>query len=122
MPFDAPKAWLRDIAEAVDDIQQFTQGMDAEAFRADAKTRAAVERKFLVISEAAARLGDRAAVLCPGAQWHYIRGIGNRIRHGYDTVNAEIIWNTVQDHLPALRASVLRALQSVPTKSSEPDS
>ena len=120
MPFDAPQAWLRDIADAVADIQQFTEGMDAEAFRADAKTRAAVERKFLVISEAAARLGDRAAVLCPGVPWHNIRGIGNRIRYGYDTVNPEIIWNTVQDHLPALRASVLRALPSAPPKNSKP--
>jgi hypothetical protein len=32
--------------------------------QADAKTRAAVEGKFLIIGEAASRLGDQAARLC----------------------------------------------------------
>jgi hypothetical protein len=57
---------LRDIADVIDSIQEFTQGMDVEAFRADSKTVAAVERKLLVISEAAVRLGDQADSLCPG--------------------------------------------------------
>jgi uncharacterized protein with HEPN domain len=100
LPFSDSQSHLRDIIGAIDDIQKFTEGMDAAAFHADAKTRAAVERKFLVIGEAASRLGDQAARLCPGLPWQNIRGIGNRIRHGYDTVNPEIIWNTVQDHLP----------------------
>ena len=56
MPFDNPVSALRDIADAVDSIQQFTEGMDFEAFRQDLKTIAAVERKLLVISEAAIRL------------------------------------------------------------------
>ena len=69
MPFDNPVSALRDIADAVDSIQQFTEGMDFEAFRQDLKTIAAVERKLLVISEAAIRLREDAARLCPGLPW-----------------------------------------------------
>jgi len=36
---------------------QFVRGMDFEAFREDPKTIAAVERKLLLVSEAAVRLG-----------------------------------------------------------------
>ena len=121
MPFSDSQSHLRDIIGAIDDIQQFTEGMDAAAFHADAKTRAAVERKFLVIGEAASRLGDQAARLCPGLPWQNIRGIGNRIRHGYDTVNPEIIWNTVQDHLPSLRAAVTSALRSPEAPKTKPE-
>jgi|ERR1700685_2233427 len=46
-------------------IERFTSGVDFESFREDPKTIAAVERKLLVISEAAIRLGEQAAVLCP---------------------------------------------------------
>lgn len=44
---------MRDIADAIAAIKQFTLGFDAGTFRADAKTVAAVERKLQVISEAA---------------------------------------------------------------------
>jgi uncharacterized protein with HEPN domain len=47
LPFDSPASAFRDIAEAVDDIQQFTDGMDVEAFRQDPQVIAAVERKLL---------------------------------------------------------------------------
>lgn len=59
LPFDKPVSALRDIADAVVSIQQFTEGMDFEAFRQDLKTIAAVERKLPVISEAAIRLAAK---------------------------------------------------------------
>jgi uncharacterized protein with HEPN domain len=84
--------------------------MDFEAFRADSKTIAAVERKLLVISEAAVRLGDQAEALCPSLPWRDIRGIGNWLRHQYDHVDLETLWNTLEDDLPPLRIGVQRAL------------
>ena len=94
--------------------------MDFEAFRQDLKTIAAVERKLLVISEAAIRLKEDAAKLCPGLPWPEIRGIGNWLRHQYDRVDLETLWNTLQDDLPPLSASVRRALNP-PTKDSTPE-
>ena len=95
-------------------IVQFVRGMDLEAFREDPKTVAAVERKLLLVSEAAMRLGEDADRLCPGLPWHNIRGIGNWLRHRYDRVDVETVWNTVVDDLPSLRSGVLRALTPPP--------
>ena len=91
-------------------IVEFVRGMDLETFREDPKTIAAVERKLLLISEAAVRLGDDAERLCPGLPWRNIRGLGNWLRHRYDRVDVETVWNTVIDDLPPLRSGVLRAL------------
>jgi len=63
--------------------------MDLGAFREDPKMVAAVERKLLLISEAATRLGEDAERLCPGLPWHNIRGIGNWLRYRYDSVDVE---------------------------------
>ena len=95
-------------------IADFVRGMDLGAFREDAKTVAAVERKLLLISEAAARLGEDADRLCPGLPWHNIRGLGNWLRHRYDRVDMEMVWNTIIDDLPPLRSGVLRALKLPP--------
>lgn len=80
MPFRDTNRSLLDIADAIGLIEKFTAGMDFNAFREDPKTIAAVERKLLIISEAAIRLGDAAEVRCPGLRWGEIRGIGNWLR------------------------------------------
>ena len=114
MPFREPTLSLRDILDGVDMIVRFVRDMDFDAFREDPKTIAAVERKLLLISEAAVRLGEDAERLCPGLPWHNIRGLGNWLRHRYDRVDVETVWNTVIDDLPPLRSGVLRALTPPP--------
>ena len=121
MPFSEPSLSLADIRDAVTAIEQLTKDMDFDAFRKDPKTIAAVEHKLLVISEAAVRLGAEAEGLCPGLPWHNIRGIGNWLRHQYDRVDIETLWNTVADDLPPLKVSVNRALESLPPASRGPD-
>jgi uncharacterized protein with HEPN domain len=101
---------LRDIADAIGWIEQFTLGMDLKAFREDPKTIAAVERKLQIVGEAAIRLGDEAEHRLPGFAWPDIRGIGNWLRHQYERIELPVIWKTVRDDLPPLKAAVLRAL------------
>lgn len=111
MPFREPSLSLRDIVASIGAIERFTEGMDFEAFQADAKTIAAVERKLQVISEAAIRLGDDAERPCPGPPWRDIRGIGNWLRHQYHQLELDVVRKTVKDDLPPLKAVAQRALE-----------
>jgi uncharacterized protein with HEPN domain len=112
MPFEDAVSHFKDILASVDAIQRFVSGMDLDTFRWDEKTQAAVERKLQVISEAAIRLGDQAVELCPQIPWRDIRGIGNWLRHQYNRVDLETIWNTIQDDLPVLHGELVRLLQT----------
>jgi uncharacterized protein with HEPN domain len=60
--------------------------------------------------EAAIRLGDTAALLVPSQPWRDIRGMGNRLRHAYDRISVDVIWNAIGSDLPALAADVRTAL------------
>jgi uncharacterized protein with HEPN domain len=112
LPFrDAPSS-LRDIYEAIESIERFVERMDFSAFRTDEKTNAAVERKLLVLSEAARRLGDDGERLCPSIPWDNIRGIGNWLRHQYDRIEPSVIWQTVERDLPPLKLAVGKILGS----------
>jgi uncharacterized protein with HEPN domain len=82
---------FRDIANAISLIEEFTSGMDSDGFREDPRTIAAVERKLLVISEAAIRLGQEAEFRCPGPPWGEIRGIGNWLRHQDDAIELPVL-------------------------------
>jgi uncharacterized protein with HEPN domain len=110
MPFEDARSSLRDILDSIRFIEQFVRGMDFETYAADDRTQAAVERKMLIISEAATRLRGDAETICPGVSWRDIRGIGNWLRHQYDHVEVETIWNTIEDDLPPLKTAVEKAL------------
>jgi uncharacterized protein with HEPN domain len=101
---------FRDIADAITMIEEFTSGMDVDAFRSNSMAVAAVERKLQVISEAAIRLGGEAERQCRNQPWRDIRGIGNQLRHAYERVDLQTIWSTVADDLPSLKIAVLCAL------------
>ena len=76
-------------------------------YLADVLLRSAVERQFEIIGEAmnrAAQLDD--TVESRGPELRRIVGLRNRIIHGYDSVDDELVWSIVQDNLPSLRTSL----------------
>ena len=111
MPFRDGDRWnCGTLVDAVGMVEQFTAGMDFEAFREDPKTVAAVERRLQIVSEAAIRLGNEAEERVPDLAWRDIRGIGNRLRHQCERIELEAIWKFVMDDLAQLKARGLRAL------------
>jgi uncharacterized protein with HEPN domain len=110
LPSDKPARRLEDIIENAEAIRRYTAGMDVAAFREDQKTYDAVERCLERISEAAAKLGDLAPTLVPGQPWQEIRALGNRLRHEYDAIREDRLWDIVQIDLPPLCAACENAL------------
>jgi uncharacterized protein with HEPN domain len=93
LPSDKPARRLEDIIENVQAIQRYVAGMDVTAFKDDQKTYDAVERCLERISEAAAKLGALAPSLVPGQPWQEIRALGNRLRHEYDAIREDRLWD-----------------------------
>jgi len=101
---------IADIIENIGRIERYLAGLSQEVFDRDERTRDAVERCLERICEAAHRLGSRGPAMMPDQPWPDIRGMGNHLRHGYDRVEVDIVWHTVQNRLPALKAAAQRAL------------
>ena len=84
--------------------------MEFAQFEEDRKTYDAVERCLQRITEAVIRLGDQAEELMPGQPWPSIRGFGNRLRHDYDSIEEDHLFEIVKNDLPALCAHAKTAL------------
>ncbi len=69
LPFRDAQTHLRDIRDCIDNIDAFIGDMELDAYRADLKTKSAVERQLQIVTEAAIRLGADAEPLCPGPDW-----------------------------------------------------
>jgi uncharacterized protein with HEPN domain len=94
-------------------IEQFVAGMGFDAYQNDDKTKSAVERQMLTISEAAKALGTLAEELCPDNDWKGFRGMGDLLRHAYHRIDDRLIWDSVIAELPSLKLSVRKALASL---------
>lgn len=87
--------------------------MDFRHFVEDRRTYDAVERCLQRITEAVIRLEDQAEELMPGQPWQKIRGFGNRLRHNYDSIEEDRLFDVVKTDLPALFAGAQKALDKV---------
>jgi uncharacterized protein with HEPN domain len=102
---------LRDIVDFVDEVDDFTQGVSFRDFQGDRKTLRAVERSLANLTEAAIRIGEaRWQALIGEVAFHRVRGLGNRLRHEYDRLDARSIYELIQIELPPLRAACVAAL------------
>ena len=101
--------YLRHIREAAQEACEFVAGMTRDGFEHDPKTQKAVEMNLVVIGEAASRVLERHAAfaqLHPELPWREMRGMRNRMAHGYFEINLDVVWSTVQTALPALVAQL----------------
>ncbi len=97
----AKRLW--DALEAARRTQQFTTSVNREQFLASELIRSAVERQFEIIGEALGKAGAADAAMeerIPDLP--KIVGLRNRLIHGYDSVDDEIVWDIVQNKIPPL--------------------
>lgn len=111
---DRSADYLGHMIEAAGAAMSYVQGMDQNGFMQDRRTQQAVLHNIMVIGEAATQLAQTAPALvasCPEVPWQSLRGMRNRVAHGYFDIDLNVVWNTVQGALPALMLS-LTALRS----------
>jgi uncharacterized protein with HEPN domain len=95
---------LFDVLEATRDIQGFVHGLEYTQYVADKMVQAAVERKFQIIGEALNRLKHLDDTVLTSIPEHgRIISFRNVISHGYDVIEPELVWDAIQNHLPALK-------------------
>jgi len=93
---------IEDIKDAAQKILAYTQGMDYNAFTSDDKTIDAVVRNFEVIGEAAKRVSIEYKTQNANIPWAHMVGFRNRIIHEYFGIDYEIVWQIIQNNIPAL--------------------
>jgi uncharacterized protein with HEPN domain len=97
--------YLGHIQQAATDACSFVEGSSKEDFLTDKRTQQAVIMNLIIIGEAATKLMDRYAEFTkahPEVPWKNMRGMRNRIAHGYFDINLDVVWETVRTALPEL--------------------
>ncbi|MFB6319039.1 DUF86 domain-containing protein [Saccharicrinis sp. FJH54] len=100
------KKYLFDIKESIDSIESYLgEKRDFTIYMSDKMMRRAIEREFEIIGEAMTKL-DRLDNTLEISSKRQIISMRNRVIHGYDKIDHEIIWGTIVRHLPILKKEI----------------
>jgi uncharacterized protein with HEPN domain len=105
MPRDY-EVYLEDILQAITKIRQYTAGLSPAAFAGDAKTLDAVVRNLEVIGEAAKTIPEAFRSQHPEVEWKKLVGLRNILIHEYFGIDAELIWDIIQNKLATLEEQI----------------
>ena len=98
------KKRLLDALTACQAIEVFIAGRAFADYEQNLILRSAVERQFEIIGESLHHAeADDPAVTELLPELRRIVGMRNRIIHGYDSVDDELLWQTIQHNIPPLR-------------------
>ncbi len=108
---DEIKKYLFDIMESVNSIEEYLHGKpDLKTYRTNKMLRRAIERELEIIDEAMNRIDKLEPTLNISAKKQII-GMRNRVIHGYDTIDDEIVWGVIVRHLPILKTEIEELMQ-----------
>jgi uncharacterized protein with HEPN domain len=97
---------IYDILENIDCVHAEMAGVSFAEFEANWRLRLAVQRAVEIISEATRRIPEDLKKLRPEIHWRRAAGIGNVLRHEYESISNKVIWDVVHHELPALKTAV----------------
>lgn len=106
--------YVLDMIEHARLAQSFIEGLSAEEFTADLKSRHAVVNVLAIVGEAAAKLPKDFRDLHHGIPWAKIIGMRNVLAHDYLGTRADVVYDTVLTDIPPLIAQLERLLADLP--------
>ncbi|MEH8019084.1 DUF86 domain-containing protein [Rheinheimera muenzenbergensis] len=103
--------YIAQMQESVYLACSYIDGMTKIDFLADKKTQQAVVLNLLVLGETATKIlqaDPEFAAAHNDIPWRSMKGMRNRIAHGYFDINLDVVWDTTTTALPELTASLVK--------------
>ena len=107
--------YLDHMVQAIELAVGFVRDMQRSEFLADRRTQQAVILNLIVIGEVSTKVLStfpEFAAKHDVIPWASMKGMRNRIAHGYFDIDLDIVWDTVQSDLLTLRENLRDILKS----------
>lgn len=120
MPRDPAKNPLDDririqhMLEAGRDIAKLAAGRKSDDLRSDMPLRRAMVNAIQEIGEAAAKVSPLARARIPLIPWGSVVGMRNRLVHGYDEIDFDVVWKVATEEVTVLITALEAACAAWP--------
>jgi uncharacterized protein with HEPN domain len=102
---------LRHMLDHAREARGMVQGKSRTDLQKDRMLELALVRLIEIVGEAAARVSLEGCRKYSRIPWSEIVGMRNRLVHGYDQVDLEVLWDTLDQDLPPLVSELERILE-----------
>jgi uncharacterized protein with HEPN domain len=103
--------FVEDILDGMNKAEILLEGVSYSQFETDFRINFAVVRALEIIGEAAKRIPEQVRQRYPDIPWKGMAGMRDRIIHGYDNVDLQIVWDVVKRDIPQLKPKIELLLQ-----------
>jgi uncharacterized protein with HEPN domain len=104
---DRDKLVILGMLEAIGKIEKIASDIDSlETFENDFKSFDACLMNFIVLGELVLRLNNEFITKHSDIEWHKIKAFRNMVAHDYFGIDAEKVWDIIQNKIPQLRLSL----------------
>jgi uncharacterized protein with HEPN domain len=103
--------YVEDILDAMEKAETLLEDVTYERFEDDFRINFAVVRALEIIGEATKRLPESLREAYPDIPWRGMAGMRDRIAHGYDSVDLQIIWGVVKRDVPEIKPKIAQILK-----------
>lgn len=103
---------LQQMLDHANEAVEFVRGSSRGDLESDRKLELALVRLVEIVGEAATRVSESKRRELSQIEWPKVVAMRNRLIHGYDMVDLNILWDTTQSDLPALIEHLEAALGS----------
>lgn len=97
-----PDLRLRHMRSHGREALELVRGLDRVAFEENRVIQLAVVHLLEIVGEAAARTPDAMRSAYPDIPWRQTSDLRNRLIHGYDVIDLDIVWSVLAGDLPGL--------------------
>ena len=103
---------LEDVQDCASFVIEIAEGKALADYQADRLFRQAIERNLEIIGEAIGRIARLDPATASRVSEHRrIVAFRNRLIHGYDLLDDELVWDTVKSEVPVLLYEVEELLR-----------
>jgi uncharacterized protein with HEPN domain len=103
--------FVEDILDGMQKAEILLEGVDYSQFESDFRINYAVVRALEIIGEAVKRLPEELKREYPDIPWKGMAGMRDRIIHGYDNVDLEIVWDVIKRDIPLIKPKIMLILK-----------
>ena len=107
-----PKVRLLHMRDYAGKAIEMAKGRERKHLDEDEMFQLALTRLVELIGEAATRVPEESREKYSRIPWPKVTGMRHRLIHEYDTVDLDILWDTVYHDLPALLAELEKVVGS----------
>ena len=102
--------YVEDILDAMEKARVMLEGVAFEQFVEDFRINFVVIRALEIVGEATKRLPVSLRDAYPTIPWKQMAGMRDRIIHGYDVIDYEIVWDAVKKEIPQIKPHLQQIL------------